>query len=56
MKWMLVFRCGAEYAYIRAVCAEEDLFGEKEAAAMRLEEQGGGPWICVTVLPVEAEG
>lgn len=53
---MLVFRRGDSYAYIRAVCAEDELCGEKEAAAMRLEEQGGGPWICTTVLPVEAVG
>jgi len=53
VKWMFVFRCGTEYVYISAACAEDELCGEKEAAAMRLEEESGGPWICTTVLPVE---
>lgn len=33
-----------------------DLQGEKEAAAMRLEESTGQPWVCLDVVPLTGKG
>lgn len=49
-------KSGAGVLPITADCEEKDLQGEKEAAAMRLEESTGQPWVCLGVVPLTGKG
>ena len=57
--WMMRFvraserdKPGAGMVAVTADCEEADLQGEKEAAAMRLEENTGTPWVCLDAVPL----
>ena len=61
MKWILKFiRTGDDPdgpgIFVRVECAEEELQGEKERQAMRLEKASGRKWICADIQPMPERG
>ena len=51
----MTFYSGHRHRTLYASCAEEDLEGETEAWAMKLEEETGIVWHCTSVTEVKAE-
>ena len=54
-RYRMTFYSGHRHRTLYASCAEEDLEGEKEAWAMKLEEETGIVWHCTSVTEVKAE-
>lgn len=53
MRWVLYFRGEGGSFYRTVDCAEDELIGAKEAAAMEIEEKHGGAVGWAAVFPVK---
>ena len=63
MRWMLRFRRahpregeGDGCVAVIAVCAEDELQGEKEARLMELEKNTGRAWVCFDIVKLKGGG